>query len=139
MPYHTKQQRSVLRCLEERRSEALTAGEIAELLRREGQPVGLATVYRQLERLEQQGRLHRVDTGEGTVYQFCAQGEASPMGCFLLRCQSCGRVSHLDCAHLEALYRHLETEHHFAVDLRRTVLTGQCAACRGEEGAHGPR
>lgn len=139
MPYRTKQQRSVLRCLEDRRSEALSAGEIAELLRREGQPVGLATIYRQLDRLERQGRLHRVDTGEGTVYQFCAQEEASSMGCFLLRCEVCGRVSHLDCARLETLYRHLEAEHHFSVDLRRTVLTGRCAVCRGEEDGHGPR
>ena len=134
MPYQTKQQRSVLRCLEERPEEAMTAGAIAELLRQEGRAVSLATIYRQLERLERQGCLHRVDTGEGTVYQFCAQGEsACHAGCFLLRCEGCGRIAHLDCVHLESLYRHLEAEHRFSVDLRRTVLTGLCARCRGRE------
>ena len=53
MPYSTKQQQAVLRCLESRESEALSAQELAEELRREGFSVGLATIYRQLERLEE--------------------------------------------------------------------------------------
>lgn len=135
MPYNTKQRQAVLRCLEQRPEEALTAGEIAEALRRNQCPVGLATVYRQLERLEQTGRIHRVDTGEGALYQFCVHGGARE--CFLLRCESCGRMVHLDCSHLQELCRHLETDHRFRVDPRRTILTGLCAACGGEEAAHG--
>lgn len=50
MPYHTRQQ-AVLRCLEQRREESLSAVELAEELRRLGCAVGLATIYRQLEKL----------------------------------------------------------------------------------------
>ena len=50
MPYHTRQQ-AVLRCLEQRREESLSAAELAEELRRLGCAVGLATIYRQLEKL----------------------------------------------------------------------------------------
>lgn len=135
MPYNTRQQQAVLRCLEQRPEEALTACEIAEALRQEERPVGLATVYRQLERLERSGQVHRVDTGEGAVYQFCVNGSAR--ACFLLRCQRCGRMVHLDCVHLEELCRHLETDHRFQVDPRRTILTGLCASCAEEEGTHG--
>lgn len=133
MLYNTRQQQAVLQCLEGRAEEALTACEVAEVLRQEGRPVGLATVYRQLERLEQAGRIHRVDTEEGALYQFCAHGGAR--GCFLLRCRSCGRMVHLDCSHLEELCRHLESDHRFRVDPRQTVLTGLCEACGGEEGS----
>ena len=64
MPYSTKQQQAVLHCLEQRREELLTAADLAEDLRRDGCPVGLATVYRQLEKLEHaclhpEDRLHR--------------------------------------------------------------------------------
>ena len=52
MPYSTKQHQAVLRCLEARGETACTAAELAEDLRREGCPVGLATIYRQLEKLE---------------------------------------------------------------------------------------
>ena len=70
MPYSTKQQQAVLRCLEARRGESLTAADLAEDLRREGCPVGLATIYRQLEKLEAAGRVHKVNTGEGAFYHF---------------------------------------------------------------------
>lgn len=139
MAYSTTQQRRIVRCLQERPQEALTAGEIAGLLRQEAPPVGLATVYRQLDHLAQEGRIHRLDTEEGAVYQFCAHAGQGGGGCLLLRCRACGRVDHLDCTHLEALYRHLETAHHFTVDLRGTALTGLCSACRGEEEDYGAR
>lgn len=135
MPYTTKQQQAVLRCLEAHPEEALSACEIAQALRGSQSPVGLATVYRQLERLEAAGRVHRVDTAEGALYQFCTHGGTRT--CFLLRCASCGRMVHLDCSHLEELCRHLEAEHRFRVDPRRTVLTGLCAACEGEEASYG--
>lgn len=136
MPYTTKQRQAVLRCLEQRPEEALTAADLAEELRRTGSPVGLATIYRQLEKLEQAGRIHKVSTEEGAFYQYCPYPSES-RACFLLRCEDCGRIVHLDCSHLQSLCDHLETEHRFRIDPRRTVLTGRCAACAGEEAACG--
>ena len=57
--------------------------------------------------------------------------------CFLLRCQSCGRMEHLDCPQLQALYHHIAAEHGFRVDPRQTVLTGLCGPCAGQEAGHG--
>ena len=86
-------------------------------------------------RLEETGRVHRVDTGEGALYQFCVHGGAR--ACFLLRCEGCGRMVHLDCSHLEELCQHLAADHRFRVDPRRTILTGLCGVCGGEEAPHG--
>ena len=55
MAYQTKQQQAVLRCLLERAEECLSAADLAEDLRQSGLTVGLATVYRQLDKLTQQG------------------------------------------------------------------------------------
>nr|WP_325297996.1 transcriptional repressor [uncultured Dysosmobacter sp.] len=136
MPYATKQRQAVFHCLEQRAGEALTAAELSEELRRAGSPVGLATIYRQLEKLEQSGRIHKVATEEGAFYQYCPH-PAEDHGCFLLRCEDCGRIVHLDCSRLQGLYDHLESEHHFRIDPRRTVLTGRCAACAEKEAACG--
>ena len=133
MSYTTKQQQAVLRCLESRRGESLTAAVLAEDLRRDGSPVGLATVYRQLEKLERQGRVHKVNTEEGAFYQYCPYQGAANHDCFLLRCAGCGRIVHLDCSHLQSLYDHLAAEHHFRIDPHRTVLTGLCDLCAGKE------
>ena len=136
MPYSTKQQQAVLRCLESRESEALSAQELAEELRREGFSVGLATIYRQLERLEEAGIVHKVNTESGAFYLYYSHGEGR-RDCFLLKCQRCGRIRHLDCDHLKDLYEHLETAHHFRIDPRRTLFTGLCEECAREEDTHG--
>ena len=136
MPYSTKQQQAVMRCLESRESEALSAQELAEELRREGFSVGLATIYRQLERLEEAGVVHKVNTESGAFYLYCSHGEGR-RDCFLLKCQRCGRIRHLDCDHLKDLYEHLETAHHFRIDPRRTLFTGLCEECAREEDTHG--
>ena len=136
MPYSTKQQQAVLRCLESRESEALSAQELAEELRREGFSVGLATIYRQLERLEEAGVVHKVNTESGAFYLYCSHGEGR-RDCFLLKCQRCGRIRHLDCDHLKDLDEHLETAHHFRIDPRRTLFTGLCEECAREEDTHG--
>lgn len=134
MPYTTKQRQAVLQCLSG--GDALTPSEVAERLRRAGSPVGLATIYRQLEQLCDAGVLHCIQTGEGALYQVCPHPHA-PHGCFLLRCRSCGSVSHLDCVHLQSLSEHLSHDHGFFIDPRQTVLTGLCSACREKEAAHG--
>ena len=136
MSYVTKQYQAVLQCLEARDSAAFTAAELTEDLRLAGHPVGLATVYRQLDKLETAGVVHKVPTEEGALYQRCPH-PAADHGCFLLRCESCGRILHLDCPQLEELYRHLETSHHFRIDPRRTVLTGRCQHCLEQEESHG--
>ena len=100
-------------------------------MRRSGLTVGLATVYRQLDKLTQQGLVHKVTTEEGALYQYCPQAN-HPHDCFLLRCERCGRMVHLDCAHLEEVCHHLSAEHHFSIDPRRTVLTGICEQCQEE-------
>lgn len=138
MAYITKQQQAVLHCLEARAEDTLTANELAEELRRAGNPVGLATIYRQLEKLERSGSVHKVTTEEGAVYQYCphSHDEAHP-SCFLLRCQRCGHLVHLDCTHLQELYDHISREHHFRIDAYRTVLTGLCETCMEQEVPHG--
>jgi len=136
MPYSTKQQQAVLRCLESRSEDAMTAAELAEELRRSGSPVGLATVYRQLEKLTRLGTVHKIATEEGAFYQYCAH-HAQDQDCFLIRCEACGRISHLDCSHLHELCSHLSREHHFRIDPRHTLLAGLCDVCAGKEDAYG--
>ena len=139
MSYITKQQQAVLHCLEQRPQEALTAAELSEDLRQDGESVGLATIYRQLERLEQAGRIHKITTAEGACYQYCPHCGAG-QDCLLLRCRTCGKVQHLECSHLQELYRHLEAEHNFRIDSRHTILMGQCRDCAKKEAtSHGSK
>ena len=131
MTYMTRQQQAVLDCIAACPGGCATAMALADRLRSGGQSVGLTTVYRQLERLAQQGSVHKVVTDQGAYYQYCTAHEEG--NCFLLKCEKCGAIRHLDCSYLGELYRHLEREHHFHIDSRRTLFYGLCDRCSGEE------
>ena len=129
--YMTRQQREVLRCIEGC-DEGIGAAELAELLHRQGSRVGLTTVYRHLERLEQQGLVHKIVTDEGARYQYCRSHHAG-RDCFLLKCERCGRLIHLHCEELEGLSTHIREEHGFRINPLRTVFYGLCEDCREVE------
>ncbi len=118
--YTTKQQKAVLDCLSERADSPVSAAAIVDALREQGEHIGIATVYRQLEKLERQGSVHKVTTDEGAYYQFCTHGCASD--CCLFKCERCGRIVHLDCHQLAPLYEHLE--HIFPHRLHRACGKG---------------
>lgn len=127
--YSTRQQKALLDCLSAC-DECVTAVTLADRLREAGEPIGLATVYRRLERLEAEGKIHKILTEEGAYYRYCAHEEAQD--CFLLKCERCGSIAHVDCARLAPLYEHLAQEHRFVINPRRTMLYGVCGRCREE-------
>ena len=131
--YMTRQQREVLQCIEGC-ADGASAAELTDLLHAKGSRVGLTTVYRQLERLEQQGLVHKVVTEQGACYQYC-RSHHNGRDCFLLKCERCGRMEHLDCSHLGELYRHVLEEHRFVINPRRTLFYGLCEACAREDEA----
>ena len=105
--------------------------DLAQKLRQDGQSVGLSTVYRQLEKLVAQGKVHKLLTEEGACYQYC--DKARHTDCFLLQCEGCGAIFHMDCSHLGELYDHLLEGHGFAINPRRTMFYGLCEKCREAE------
>lgn len=131
MAYMTRQQQAVLKCIESCPGGRATAMDLMQMLRQERQTVGLSTVYRQLEKLVAQGKVHKLLTEEGACYQYC--DKTVHRDCFLLQCEGCGAIFHMDCSHLGELYGHLLESHGFAINPRRTMFYGLCGKCREAE------
>ena len=131
MSYMTRQQGAVLACIASCPGGRATAMELAQRLRQEGQSVGLSTVYRQLEKLVSQGKVHKLLTEAGACSQYCDKTRHTD--CFLLQCEGCGTIFHMDCSHLGELYDHLLEGHGFAINPRRTMFYGLCRECREAE------
>ena len=131
MAYMTRQQQAVLKCIESCPGGRATAMDLMQMLRQEGRTVGLSTVYRQLEKLVAQGKVHKLLTEEGACYQYC--DKTVHRDCFLLQCEGCGAIFHMDCSHLGELYGHLLESHGFAINPRRTMFYGLCGKCREAE------
>jgi Fur family ferric uptake transcriptional regulator len=104
-----------------------TAQEIADELR-DGEKVGIASVYRALEVLDRLGLVHRLDVGDGT-----ARYEAAHPGGHHhhhMVCSSCGAVAQFEDPDLEHAIHRISERLDFAIDQHDVVLRGTCPTCR---------
>ena len=109
----------------------MRAEEIREELSSHGETVGLSTVYRHLSRLEREGAVRKMHTDElGSCYSYISQSCADH---YHMVCTVCGRLSHLSCDHVEALFHHIRSEHGFLIDPGKTTLYGLCAVCHRKQ------
>ena len=122
MSRRTEQRDAIVRALR-RLDRAVTAQELhAEL---EG--VGLATVYRNLQRLADEGTADtlRRDNGE-LAFLVCDGGHHHH-----LSCRACGRVERIHDCRLDDWARAVAREHGYAEVEHRAELVGLCAGCAG--------
>jgi Fur family ferric uptake transcriptional regulator len=105
-----------------------SAQDVYALLRAEGSPVGLSTVYRHLQSLVDDGAVDVIHTPEGeTTYRYCA--EASQPHHHHLVCRVCGRTQEIEGRVVERWAAAVAAEHGYA-DVDHTVeLFGTCASC----------
>ncbi|MCI1480657.1 MAG: transcriptional repressor [Eggerthellaceae bacterium] len=130
--YKTRQRGEVIAVLENAHGAHVTAKQVHEELARGGSTIGAATVYRQLERLVDEGlaRRYNLGPGEAACYEYTAGNPCAHEHCFHCVCTVCGKLYHVECDHLAEIADHLSQEHGFAVDPQRTVFYGVCKECR---------
>jgi Fur family ferric uptake transcriptional regulator len=118
--------RTVVEMLGEQRC-CLSAKEITERLRDEGREVGLASVYRALELLDDLRLVQRLDAGEGVVrYEPLHQdGEHHHH----IVCDGCGGVASYEDEALENAIHALASKLSWDVEGHDVVLRGRCPAC----------
>lgn len=107
--------------------------DLYDQIRRETPGLGLVTVYRTLEKLEDLGLVQRVHQPGG-----CHQYLRMPSGHeHLLLCTSCGQAAYFAGDELDALFAHVAQQTGFAVESHWLQLFGRCPACSAEgEGLH---
>ena len=105
----------------------LSAQEIFDRLRAGGRGVGIATVYRVLDLLAENGFVQRVDVGGGTA-RFEAVHTSGDHHHHLV-CRDCGRVDAFEDDELERALRLVEGRTGYSVAEHEVVLRGACADC----------
>ena len=129
--YNTRQREKLIAFLIKNKNKHTNVQEISAYLSAEGSPVGTATIYRQLDKLVENGtvRKYSFDGKTGACYQYIDDGENCREH-FHLKCLSCGRLIHLDCSHLREISQHISEEHGFEIDSSQTVFYGICKDCK---------
>ena len=120
----TRQRRAVaaaLRSFDDFRS----AQEIHDLLRRNGETVGLSTVYRTLQGLADAGDVDMLRTEEGeAIYRRCSTTHHHH-----LVCRSCGRTVEVKGPTVERWADSVAAEHGFTEVSHTLEIFGTCPSC----------
>ena len=121
----TRQRITVLKALATEEHDA-TAQEIYARLRRRGERVGLATVYRTLSLLSEREVVDELAHRPSEMcYRVCSPGHHHH-----LVCDACHRVVELGDCDLDGWLRGVAAEHGFVPTEHRLEVTGVCADCR---------
>lgn len=107
--------------------EHLSAETLEQQLRRNGEPVGTATVYRTLDVLVRSGLVRAHDFGEG-FKRYEAMPAQTHHGHLI--CVRCSRVLEFSNATLERIIPMLADEHAFQHQRHRVEIYGLCRDCR---------
>ncbi len=103
----------------------MTAEDVLAELRKQTQAINLATVYRTLEMLWEEGLACRNDLAEGKVV-FSVRKHGPHIH---LVCRYCNHVIDADYTFLEPLGDRLQSEYSFTADLQHLSIFGVCDDC----------
>ena len=131
MTYKTKQSNEILSCLQSFRGNHITVQMILHYFSEQGKNIGIATVYRQLDKLEQEGLVRKFisDGKNGACYQLIGEDCHDNVNHYHLKCERCGKLIHLHCDTLDSLEEHILAQHGFGVNPLKTVFYGICKEC----------
>ena len=128
--YRTRAQEELLTFLKTAPGRHHTAAEIKEHFSEMDKPIGVATIYRQLERFVDEGKIQKyiLGPGESACYAYVEDQQCATH--FHCKCEVCGKLIHLNCDELKEIQSHLLKEYRFSLDSGKTVFYGICDQCR---------
>jgi Fur family ferric uptake transcriptional regulator len=101
-----------------------TADELHQMVRARLPRINIATVYRNLEILESQGEVMKLDVA-GTQRRF----DGTPENHYHIRCTRCGRVDDVHIGVMDSLDRSAEKCSGYRVESHSVEFTGICPDC----------
>ncbi len=129
--YNSKGKNEVLLFLRNNKEHCLTAAEILEGLVKNGKNINRSTVYRNLEKLVESGDIisFKGNESESAVYRY--SGEHRECREHLhLQCGICGKIFHIEENFADEFAKRLLKDYEVELDIAKTMLEGNCKACR---------
>lgn len=128
--YVTKPRNLILDYVITNKNRQFSAADINEYLQKENCQINLATVYRNLDKLSEEGTLLRYKYADSNfcLYQY-ADAHENCQNHLHMKCQECGKVMHLECEFMDEITKHLLEHHGFDISCKGSMLTGTCKEC----------
>ena len=131
--YHTKTSDLIAQFIQTKLDQGFTASELSAFLKENGVSVNKTTVYRNLDKMTESGRLakRKSMTSDGFVYQ-TAEEENHCAEHIHFQCCKCGSVIHLSDKKTERYLKSLSDDLGLQINLNISSLNGLCQKCRNE-------
>jgi Fur family transcriptional regulator, ferric uptake regulator len=131
--YRTKSRDRILLFFKNHKEKIVSAAEIHDFLQ-EDNKVNLATIYRNLDKMTEDGVLmkYKDSQEDKAVYQYVGDNESCHEHLHM-QCMKCGKVIHLECDFMNEIIEHLMLHHQFGLQCSKSILYGMCDNCRNEK------
>jgi len=126
--YKTKQKELVIECLKENLDKHLTVEEIYLYLSSKGNKVGLATIYRNLASLVEDGTIKKFNISNVASYQYMHNSDDCNNH-YHLKCVKCNKLYHIELPEMAQVNNAIGELNNFCVDTTKTILYGKCKEC----------
>ena len=129
--YRTKSRDAIMSYLEMHREHSFSVYGVHEYMQEKGISVNLTTIYRNLDKLTEDGEIMKYKTAEDECCRYqCAKPHARCHEHIHMQCRECGKILHMECHFMEELVNHLYEHHGFTLECSGSVLMGLCEECR---------
>ncbi len=103
----------------------MTAEDVFEAVQARSHAINLATIYRTLDFLVEQGLASRAHLGGSVVYATTHHGPH-----IHLVCECCGHVADAELEQFQPLFERIQAQYGFACSSQHFAIQGLCAGCR---------
>ena len=129
--YRSKGSQIIEQFSKDHADQSFSAGEIVSHVKREGIKIDPATIYRNLDRMSEDGLLlkFKPQDSDAVVYQYIGGHEHCDHHMHM-RCRQCGKLIHLECEFAQSFMKQVEEEYDFSIEPTITSLGGLCKDCK---------
>lgn len=129
--YRTKNRDMMLAYMKENRDRTVYVNDIHQYMKSRGVNVNVTTIYRFLDKLQEEHQVlkYTADKGECAGFQYVGAGNCCEEHLHV-KCTGCGKVVHLDCHFMDEIRGHLQEHHSFKLQCSGSSLFGLCEECQ---------
>lgn len=129
--YHTKTSDLISKFIQTKMDQGFTAAELSAFLEKNGVSVNKTTVYRNLDKMTESGKLTKRKSmvSDAFVYQ-TSDGDGHCEEHMHFLCNKCGSVIHLSDKKTEQYLKSISKELGLQINLNQSSLNGLCQKCR---------
>lgn len=132
--YHTKTTDLIEQFIQSKTEQGFTATELSEFLKQNGLSVNKTTVYRNLDKLTEAGKLfkHKSNINDGFIYQ-SEEKEKRCSDHIHFQCSKCDSLIHITDKKTMEFLDSISESLNLEIDLSKSTLNGLCPKCRSQK------